>query len=88
MVDYYTVMARAVSGLPKNTAAARQILYERARAALVTTLTGQNPPVAEADVERERLALEKVFRKWRKNHCFSKMMTQKARLRCQSNRHQ
>jgi hypothetical protein len=63
MVDYYTVMARAVSGLPENTAAARQILYERARAALVATLTGQNPPVAEADIERERLALEKGIQK-------------------------
>jgi hypothetical protein len=63
MVDYYTVMARAVSGLPNNTADARHILYERARAALVATLTGQSPSVTEADIERERLALEKGIQK-------------------------
>ena len=39
------------------------MLYERARAALVAQLRSVDPPLEEADVTRERLALEEAIRK-------------------------
>jgi len=63
MTDYYTVIARAVLALSNNTAEARQILYERARAALIASLTAQRPPIPDSDMERERLALEESIQR-------------------------
>ena len=58
MGDYYTLITRAVSALPNNTTDARQALYERARVALTSSLLRHDPPMSEADFERERSALE------------------------------
>lgn len=63
MADYYPLIARAVSGLDKSTGEARRALYERARTALVTQLRGVVPALSEADITRERLALEEAIRK-------------------------
>jgi hypothetical protein len=63
MADYHPLIARAVEGLGNNTADARRTLYERARAALVAQLRGIDPPLSEADITRERLALEDAIRK-------------------------
>jgi hypothetical protein len=63
MADYYPLVARAVAGLEKNTGEARRALYERARTALVAQLRGINPPLQEAEITRERLALEEAVRK-------------------------
>ncbi len=63
MTDYYPLIARAVAGLEKNTGEARRSLYERARNALVDQLRGLNPPLAESEITRERLALEESIRK-------------------------
>lgn len=63
MADYYPLVARAVAGLEKNTGEARRALYERARAALVAQLRGVDPPLEEAEITRERLALEEAIRK-------------------------
>ena len=63
MADYYPLIARAVAGLDKNTGENRRALYERARAALVAQLRGIDPPLDEADITRERLALEEAIRK-------------------------
>jgi len=63
MADYYPLVARAVAGLEKNTGEARRALYERARAALVAQLRASEPPLAEADITRERLALEEAIRR-------------------------
>lgn len=63
MADYYPLIARAVSGLDKNTGENRRALYERARAALVNQLRGVDPPLDESDITRERLALEEAIRK-------------------------
>src|SRR5213078_793245 len=42
----------------------RRLLYERARSALVAQLRGMNdPPLTEAEITRERLALEEAIRK-------------------------
>ena len=58
MADYHPLIARAVDGLGTSTGEARRALYERARAALVAQLRSIEPPLSEADITRERLALE------------------------------
>jgi hypothetical protein len=63
MADYYPLIARAVDGLGASTGEARRALYERARAALVGQLRSIEPPLSEADITRERLALEVAIRK-------------------------
>jgi hypothetical protein len=56
--DYYPVVARAIFSLSEYTLDARQALYDRARSALTTELNHHVPPLTEADMTRERLALE------------------------------
>src|SRR5437764_13460720 len=64
MADYYPLVAKAISGLEKNTGEGRRALYERARTALVAQLRGMSdPPLTEAEITRERLALEEAIRK-------------------------
>src|SRR5436305_8219115 len=64
MADYYPLVAKAIAGLEKNTGEGRRMLYERARTALVAQLRGMNdPPLTEAEITRERLALEEAIRK-------------------------
>lgn len=63
MADYHPLIARAVDGLENSTGEARRGLYERARAALVSQLRSIDPPLSEADITRERLALEDAIRK-------------------------
>jgi len=63
MADYHPLITRAVEGLGTSTAEARRTLYERARTALVAQLRGVNPPLSEAEITRERLALEDAIRK-------------------------
>jgi hypothetical protein len=63
MADYHPLITRAVEGLGTSTADARRSLYERARTALVAQLRGVNPPLSEAEITRERLALEDAIRK-------------------------
>ena len=63
MTDYYPLLKRAVDGLEKSSGEARRALYERARTALVDQLRGMNPPLAESEITRERLALEEAVRK-------------------------
>ena len=63
MADYHPLIARAVEGLGSSSGEARRALYERARAALVSQLRGIDPPLSEADITRERLALEDAIRK-------------------------
>src|SRR4051794_41789891 len=63
MADYHPLIARAVSGLDKNTGENRRALYERARVALVGQLRGVQPALDESEITRERLALEEAIRK-------------------------
>lgn len=64
MADYYPLIARAVAGLDPNASGeSRRALYERARAALIAQLRGVQPPLTEAEITRERLALEEAVRK-------------------------
>jgi serine/threonine protein kinase len=59
--EYQSVVGRAVSGLADNTPQARYEIYGRARAALVSSLSGQG--VADADVGREQRRLEAAIQK-------------------------
>jgi hypothetical protein len=63
MADYHPLIARAVSGLEKDTAENRRVLYERARTALVAQLRGTVPALDDSEITRERLALEEAIRK-------------------------
>jgi hypothetical protein len=63
MADYYPLLSRAVAGLTNNTGEVRRALYERARTALVNQLRNSDPPLSEADITRERLALEEAVRR-------------------------
>jgi len=56
--DYYSVIARAISGLPSKTDEARHAIYERARAVLQERLRTLEPPISETDLAVERSALE------------------------------
>lgn len=61
MSDYYSVMLRAVNGLPLPTSAARQEAYQRARYALLNQLRNTQPPVPEANIAAERRALDEAI---------------------------
>lgn len=63
MTDYRPLLARAIEALDPNTGEARRAVYDRARTALVNQLRGLNPPLAEADITRERLSLEDAIRR-------------------------
>jgi hypothetical protein len=63
MNEYYPLIARAVEGLDRSTGASRRVLYERARNALVAQLRSNEPALLEADITKERLALEEAIRK-------------------------
>jgi hypothetical protein len=57
--DYYSLIARGLSGLGSNTADARQALYERARAAQLKSF---DPALSPTAIERERNVLEQAIR--------------------------
>jgi hypothetical protein len=63
MTDYHPLIARAVEGLDRSAGEARRALYERARNALVAQLRSNQPALLEADITKERLALEEAIRK-------------------------
>jgi hypothetical protein len=58
MADYYPLIARAIEGLSNRSPEARRSVYERARTALTDQLRSLDPPLSEADIERERLSLD------------------------------
>ncbi len=58
MADYYPLLAKAVAGLPQSTPESRRAIYERARKALLGQLRSIQPPVPDADVDRESQALD------------------------------
>ncbi len=63
MADYYSLIAKAVAGLdPDSPGESRGTIYERARAAQLTELRRIKPPLTEAEIAHERLALEEAVR--------------------------
>ena len=61
--DYYSTIARAVSGLPGKSEEARTAVYEIARTALQKRLSAFDPPISEADLAIERFALEAAIQR-------------------------
>ena len=61
--NYYRLIARAVKGLDRSSAEARNAVYERARKALVAQLRFNQPALSKADIAKERLVLEEAIRK-------------------------
>jgi hypothetical protein len=58
MADYYPLLTRALDALSDRSPQMRQAVYDRARSALMEQLRNLDPPLSEADIARERLALE------------------------------
>jgi hypothetical protein len=59
MADYYSLLFRAVSNLPKSSpASARRAIYDRARKALIGQLRSLKPALPESDIAREENALD------------------------------
>jgi hypothetical protein len=64
MADYYTLIKKAVVRLdPTSPRESRRALYERARAAQITQLRTIDPPLSEAEIVSEQLALEEAVRR-------------------------
>ena len=61
MADFYPILARAIAGLPDKSPEARRAGYDRARTARVAQLRSLDPPVGEAEIMRERLALDEAM---------------------------
>ena len=63
MVDYHSLINRAVAELDPGSVESRRALFERARAEQIKLLRNLDPPVTEGDFGRERLALEDAIRR-------------------------
>jgi hypothetical protein len=61
--DYYSTIARAISGLPDKTKEARGAVYELARTALQKRLSAFDPPISENDLSVEQFALEAAIQR-------------------------
>lgn len=61
MVDYFSLLARAVSALNPNTSEQRRALYDRARKTLVEKL--RDPALSHADLRAENAALEAAIQR-------------------------
>ena len=59
MNNYYPVIARAVERLDRSTGETRRTVYERAREA-IAQLRSSQPALLDADIIKERLALEEA----------------------------
>jgi hypothetical protein len=64
MADYFALIEKAVARLDASAPfEERRALYERARSALLAQLRTITPPLSEAEITRERLALEDAVRR-------------------------
>jgi hypothetical protein len=63
MVDYFSILVRAVSELNPNTSERRQVLYGRARTTLIEKFQLGSPQLSDADLRAESAALEAAIRR-------------------------
>jgi hypothetical protein len=56
--DYYSLIAHAVSRVPRNNDEVRHAIYEQARTALLEQLRAYRPPLSDAALANEQFALE------------------------------
>ncbi|GLK82122.1 hypothetical protein [Ancylobacter defluvii] len=63
MADYYPLLARAIEQQPNKGREAREVIYARARKALLAQLSGVNPPMAQEDIARQQDFLEGAIRR-------------------------
>src|SRR5690349_21077783 len=63
MIDYYSVLTRAVAALDRADPGARKELYERARRLIITELRKQNPQISAQAIGREQAALDAAARR-------------------------
>jgi L,D-transpeptidase catalytic domain len=63
MIDYFSVLVRAVAELNPNTGERRQVLYNRARQALIEKFRAGGPQLPDADLRAESAALEAAIRR-------------------------
>jgi lipoprotein-anchoring transpeptidase ErfK/SrfK len=63
MVDYYTLLVRAVATLGPNARDQRHALYDRARKTLVEKLRTTDPTLAHTDLKAESAALEAAIQR-------------------------
>ncbi len=66
MVDYYSLISRAVSGLLINTDEARREIYGRACTALKERLRTLDPPISETQLANEQAASRLPFAMWKR----------------------
>ena len=60
MAEYYPLLAKAIGSLPNATPEKRQVVYDRARKALIGQLRTLHPPVPDEDIERESIELDRA----------------------------
>jgi hypothetical protein len=63
MADYYSILAKAVNRLDRNTGMARQQLYQRARSAMISELENVYPPFRRSEIAVAEIALESAIEK-------------------------
>ena len=63
MTKYYPLLANVVATLEPNTAEARRQLYDSARVGFPHYIGNLDPKLSDAEVTRERTALEEVIRR-------------------------
>lgn len=68
MADYYPLISRSIEAIADPTPEVRQMVYDRAKQALVEQLRLLNPPLPEIDIMRERLALESTIRRFERSY--------------------
>jgi hypothetical protein len=72
MTDFYPLVLKALSKLPRDTEEDRQALYQRARTTLAERLRKIEPKLPEQRIMQERLAFEEAVRRaeadWARGH--------------------
>ena len=76
MADYYAILKRAVSAVPDADRERRQVIYDKARKALLTKLQNMDPPLVPADISKQRMALEEAVRAVERDLALEENMTE------------